>query len=48
MPLREPPVESSAPHAIRLSSMPLFSTDASTRSQKSQIELNGADSRGRR
>ena len=36
---RVAPVESSAPQQTRLSSMPLFSADASTRSQKSQIEV---------
>ena len=45
MPRRVAPVESSAPQPIRLSSMPRFSTDASTRSQKSQIDVNGAASR---
>ena len=45
IPRRVAPVESSAPQQIRLSSMPLFSTEASTRSQKSQIEVNGAASR---
>ena len=41
MPRRVAPVESNAPQAIRLSSMPRFSTAMSTRSQKSQIDSNG-------
>ena len=41
MPRRVAPVESNAPQAIRLSTMPRFSTAMSTRSQKSQIESNG-------
>ncbi len=45
IPQREAPVESSAPQAIRLSSMPRFTTDMSTRSQKSQIDSIGRSSR---
>jgi len=39
--LRVAPVESSAPHLIRLSIDFLLTVRASTREQKSQIEVNG-------
>ena len=42
IPLRVAPVESSAPHLIRLSIAFLFTVRQSTRAQKSQIEVNGA------
>ena len=40
MPLRVAPVESSAPHLIRLSIAFLLTVRASTRAQKSQIDVN--------
>ncbi len=42
IPLRDAPVESSAPHLTRLSSARLFTTWGSTRSQKSQSETKGS------
>ena len=45
IPRRGSPVESSAPHLTRHSIARLFTTRESTRSQKSQIDSNGADSR---
>jgi hypothetical protein len=43
-PLREAPVESSAPHLTSDSSARLFATCGSTRSVKSQIDSNGPPS----
>ena len=44
MPCARRPVESSAPHLTRLSIAFLFTVRASTRAQKSQIEVNGPPS----
>ena len=48
MPIREAPVESSAPHLTSDSSARLFTTCGSTRSVKSQIVANGPPSFARR
>ena len=45
MPLRDAPVESSAPHLTSDSSARLFTTCGSTRSVNSQIDANGPSSR---